>query len=63
MAGGDAVPRIALAVPDVVRQLAKLGDAVDHDAHGAAPLVLDVHTLELWKCTFDTGAQFAGNVA
>ncbi|MCY1537092.1 hypothetical protein D9M68_725770 [compost metagenome] len=54
---------VALAVPDVVRQLAQLRDAVHHDAHGAAPLEVDLHALEPGEGALDAGPQFGGDVA
>lgn len=63
VAGGHAVPGVALAVPDVVRELAQLRDAVDHDAHGATPLEVDAHALERREGAFDARAQFAGDVS
>src|SRR5690606_38646845 len=62
MGGGDPVPGVALAVPDILRQLAQLRDAVHHDAHGAAPLELDLHALELREGTLDARSQLAGDV-
>ncbi|MNE71351.1 hypothetical protein D3C80_1672170 [compost metagenome] len=62
VAGGDAVPGVALAVPDIVGKLAQLRNAVDHDPHGTTPLELDRHALECREGAFDARAQLASDI-
>ncbi len=56
------MPRVALAVPDVVGELAELGDPVHHDAHGATPLELDLHALQAREGALDAWPQLGGDV-
>src|SRR3990167_4307918 len=62
VSGSDAMAGVALAVPDVVRELAQLRDAIHHDAHGAAPLEVDLHAFQRREGTFNARAQLGGNI-
>ncbi|MNJ36810.1 hypothetical protein D3C77_316120 [compost metagenome] len=62
VAGGDTVPGVALAVPDIVGKLAQLRNAVDHDTHGTTPLELDRHALECREGALDARAQLTSDI-
>ncbi|MCY1407212.1 hypothetical protein D9M71_225030 [compost metagenome] len=62
MTGSNAMPRIPLAIPDIIGKLAQLRNAVHHNPHRAAPLELDIHTLERRKSPLDTRPQLRRDI-